>query len=173
MIQDRVMRAASAVGLLALSLGGTACTKQQILPATIAGVGGATMVGGFIYSAALPEGTGFWGEDAGDSAAIGGLVFGGLALSVVGVLFSITSADCEADDDCWSGDVCELGSHTCVAADAIPAAQSPASPVEGETEGETTAPPPETERVAEPAADAPPVSEPTAEPPAAEPEPGP
>ena len=115
------MRHATGVLALVLLLGGASCNKSQILPTTIAGVGGATMVGGFIYSATLPEGSGFFGDNAGDSAAIGGLIFGGVALAVTGILFSITSADCDSDDDCWSGDRCELESHSCVAADALPA----------------------------------------------------
>jgi hypothetical protein len=120
-------------GLLALALAGLAlpaggCTKSQILPVTIAGVGCATMTSGLIYGGTRPEGSGFFGEDSADAATIGGLVFGGLALAITGVLFSITSADCDTDADCWSGDVCVAESRTCVAAESLlaPPAGEPA-----------------------------------------------
>ncbi|MBI5500901.1 MAG: hypothetical protein HY907_11715 [Deltaproteobacteria bacterium] len=144
------MKLLAGVAASMLLLVGPGCTKRQILPATIAGVGGATMVGGFVYSATLPEGSGFFGSDAVDSAAIGGLIFGGVALAVTGVLFSITSADCESDDDCWSGDRCELESRTCVAEETIE--PPPAQPEPGAGN-------PDPNRGLQPAADA---SEPAA-----------
>src|SRR5512137_2310786 len=112
-------RSGLGVALLVVVVACAGCTKRQILPATIAGVGAGTTAGGFIYSATLPEGSGFFGETAGEAAAIGGLVFGGLALAITGVLFAITSADCDTDADCWSGDVCVPASRTCVAAESL------------------------------------------------------
>ena len=115
-----------AVSLAALVALGSGCTKRQILPATIAGVGCATMTSGFIYSATRPEGSGFFGADNADAATIGGLVFGGMALAITGVLFAVTSADCESDADCWSGDICVPESRTCVDAESL--AVPPAAP---------------------------------------------
>jgi hypothetical protein len=120
------MRHRLGITLLFLLLASVGCTKRQILPATIAGVGGGTMTGGFIYSATLPGESGFFGDSAADAATIGGLVFGGMALVITGVLFAVTSADCDSDADCWAGDVCVLDSHTCVDAESVVVPSPPA-----------------------------------------------
>ncbi len=114
------------MALVGLLVAGAGCTKRQILPATIAGVGGGLMTGGFIYSATTPGGTGFFGSTTGDAAAIGGMVFGGIALAITGVLFAVTSIDCDSDADCWSGDTCVVDSRTCVDRASLEAATPPA-----------------------------------------------
>jgi hypothetical protein len=116
-----------AVALVGLLVVGPGCTKRQILPATIAGVGGGVMTAGFIYSATTPGGTGFFGSTTGDAAAIGGMVFGGIALAITGVLFAVTSTDCDSDADCWAGDTCLVESRTCVDRASLEAA-TPAVP---------------------------------------------
>lgn len=140
------------LGVSAL-LASTACNKRQILPGTIAGVGMGVSVGGFIHSATRPEGSGFWGKSTGDAAAIGSMIFGGAAMAICGILFAITSVDCESDGDCWAGDVCLIESSTCVSAQsivrvlpeppgdpAVSGAQDPAAPVPSAPAGSEPAP---------------------------------
>lgn len=86
------------------------------------------MTAGFIYSATTPGGTGFFGSTTGDAAAIGGMVFGGIALAITGVLFAVTSTDCDSDADCWAGDTCVVESRTCVDRASLEAATPPAAP---------------------------------------------
>jgi hypothetical protein len=93
-----------------------ACSKRQIVPGIVAGVGGATFASGVIYRAALPEedSDGLFGRQADQKAVTATLVFSGVALIVAGVIWSATTPLCEADIDCFRGDVCEPATRTCV-----------------------------------------------------------
>jgi hypothetical protein len=104
-----------AVTIAAVSLTG-GCSKRQIVPITLASVGGATMIGGVVYRATLPE------EDSGElfgrtpkqQAVTATLLFAGVALILTGVIWSATAPICNDDADCFMGDVCEKKTSTCV-----------------------------------------------------------
>ncbi len=92
------------------------CSKRLIIPSAIAGAGGAVFLSGVIYRASLPkeDAEGLFGKESKQKAAIGTLMLTGLALIVVGVIWAATTEICEVDSDCWSGDICDKKSQSCV-----------------------------------------------------------
>jgi len=109
----RILAVAVATALLALG-----CSKRQLGPAILAGAGGASVVAGVAYRAALPEedSSGLFGKTTSQKATTAILWFGGAALILAGVIWSATTPVCETDMDCWTGDVCETKTNTCVPA---------------------------------------------------------
>jgi hypothetical protein len=95
----------------------TSCTRRQLAPGLVAGGGAVLATSGGIYRATLDTDEAF-GETPGEVAATTILIFGGLGLLLTGVIWSITSNHCDDNGDCWSNDVCEIRSHTCIDADA-------------------------------------------------------
>jgi len=93
----------------------TGCSKRQVIPGTIAGVGGVLFLSGTIYRVTLDEGTeGIFGETREQQGVTASLMLGGLALMLVGIIWSATGTVCEEDHDCWVGDMCDKKSGTCV-----------------------------------------------------------
>ncbi|MCP4602174.1 MAG: hypothetical protein GY847_16940 [Proteobacteria bacterium] len=92
------------------------CSKRQIMPGIVTGIGGATFLSGVVYRAALPDkdSEGLFGKQTRQKAAIATLMFTGMALVLVGVIWSATTPLCETDTDCWHGDVCDKATETCV-----------------------------------------------------------
>lgn len=93
------------------------CTRRQLAPGLVAGGGAILATSGGIYRATLDTDEPF-GETSGEIAGTTVLLFGGIGLLLTGVIWSITSNHCDDNGDCWSGDVCELRSHTCIDGDA-------------------------------------------------------
>lgn len=106
--------------VLLLSAG---CTRRQLAPGIVAGSGALLMTSGGIYRATLETDEAF-GDTPGEIAGTTILIFGGLGLLLTGVIWSLTSSHCEDNGDCWSSDVCELRTHTCIDGDAARRLQS-------------------------------------------------
>lgn len=94
------------------------CSKRQVGPGIMAGVGAGVLVAGAGYRASLDESDELFGTTAGEKATTGTLVLGGTALMIAGIIWSVTTQMCETDADCWAGDVCERSTDTCVKAPA-------------------------------------------------------
>jgi hypothetical protein len=105
-----------AILLLATGLGG--CSKRQVGPGIMAGVGAGLLVSGAGYRASLDDSDELFGTTAGEKATTGTLMLGGTALMLAGIIWSVTTQTCETDSDCWAGDVCERSTDTCVKAPA-------------------------------------------------------
>ena len=71
---------------------------------------------GTIYRVSLPDrdSEGLFGREPEQKATTASLMMGGLALIVVGVVWSATTPHCQHDEDCWSRDRCDTVSNTCV-----------------------------------------------------------
>ncbi len=104
------------VALVLLICTSWGCSKRQLMPGILAGMGGAALTAGVIYRATLPEedSEGLFGKQAKQKAGTATLMFTGLALILTGVIWSATTPVCELDLDCWHGDVCETATKTCV-----------------------------------------------------------
>ncbi|MDD5308792.1 MAG: hypothetical protein PHU25_15870 [Deltaproteobacteria bacterium] len=112
------MTRTNAIVALALALGAlhAGCSKRQIIPGALAGVGAATLVGGVSYRATLPENDseGLLGRTPKEQAVTASLVFTGAALVAAGIIWSVTTPVCETDTDCWTNDRCDKAASTCV-----------------------------------------------------------
>jgi hypothetical protein len=102
----------------ALTILPVACSKKQIAPGVTAGVGAGLFAGGVGYRVSLPEedSKGLFGDSPQQQAGTSILMFSGIALMLAGVIWSATTPLCEADGDCWAGDVCHKPTRTCVPA---------------------------------------------------------
>lgn len=129
----RLGLSAALAALLALTAAG--CTRRQVIPGVVAGVGAAMVTSGAIYRATLDTDEPF-GDTDGEVAGTTILLFGGIGLLVTGVVLSITFAHCESNDDCWASDVCELRSHTCISGEAARALRHRSAPAEDADEDE-------------------------------------
>jgi len=92
------------------------CSKRMVVPGILAGTGAAAIVGGTAYRLSLPvnDSVGLLGRQPEQKAGISILLFAGAALVLAGVIWAATTPVCESDLDCWSGDVCEQSTGTCV-----------------------------------------------------------
>lgn len=99
--------------LLVVAVTLTGCTRRQLVPGLIAGTGAILTTSGGIYRATLDTDEPF-GDTSGEVAGTTVLIFGGIGLLITGIVWSITSNHCEDNGDCWSGDVCEVRTHTCI-----------------------------------------------------------
>ena len=92
------------------------CSKRMVVPGILAGTGAAAIVGGTAYRLSLPgnDSVGLLGRQPQQKAGISILLFAGAALILAGVIWAATTPVCESDLDCWSGDVCEKSTGTCV-----------------------------------------------------------
>ncbi len=112
------------------------CTRRQLIPGLIAGGGAILTTSGAIYRATLGEDTdGAFGDTDGEIATTAVLIFGGIGLLITGVIWSLTSTHCETNSDCWSDDVCEQRTHTCIDVSTV-RRRAPADEGEAEEEAE-------------------------------------
>jgi hypothetical protein len=102
-----------AVALLLLP---ASCSKRQIAPGVMTGVGAGLFAGGVGYRISLPEedSASLFGDTPQQKAGISTLMFSGIALMLAGIIWSATTPLCDADGDCWAGDVCHKPTRTCV-----------------------------------------------------------
>jgi hypothetical protein len=111
------MRRSNTVYCLALALTAlvllTSCTRRQLVPGLIAGTGAILTTSGAIYRVSIDSDEPL-GDTSGEVATTSVLIFGGLGLLLTGVIWSLTSTHCDENADCWSDDVCEMRSHTCI-----------------------------------------------------------
>ena len=142
-LSPRLRRVALVLAALVLL---TSCTRRQLVPGIIAGTGAILTTSGAIYRASLETDEPF-GETSGEVATTAVLIFGGIGLLLTGIIWSLTSTRCDSNDDCWSGDACELRSHTCIDGDAArrlnrgtsasnPAEEEDGDEDEGDSEGD-------------------------------------
>jgi hypothetical protein len=99
------------------------CSKRQIVPISLAGAGAALMTSGFVYRATLPEedSTELLGRSPQQKAATSVLIFGGAALILTGVIWSVTTPLCDSDSHCFGSDTCDEKTETCIAPGPAPA----------------------------------------------------
>jgi hypothetical protein len=126
-MRDARAAAALATALVVLAAG---CTRRQIIPGVVAGVGAAAIASGAIYRATLDSEEPF-GSTSGEIATTTVLMFGGLGILVTGVVLSITMSHCESNSDCWASDVCEQRTHTCISRSAARSLEPPSPPAHG------------------------------------------
>jgi len=105
------VRLCSLILVMAFVLAG--CTRRQLVPGLVAGGGAVLSSSGAIYRASL-DSDGALGDTNGEIATTSVLIFGGISLLLTGIIWSLTSTRCDTNRDCWSGDVCEQRSHTCI-----------------------------------------------------------
>ncbi len=113
-----MQRILSILVAVALVLAMTGCSKKQLMPGIFAGVGSALIVGGVAYRVSLPDADneGTFGRQSEQKAGIAILLFAGAALVLTGIIWSATTPVCDSNVDCWSGDICNKRSSTCVPA---------------------------------------------------------
>ncbi len=115
---SRSLRLCSTALLMASLVCITGCTRRQLAPGILAGTGAIMTTSGGIYRATMDTDRAF-GETPGEIAGSTILIFGGIGLLIAGVVWSITSNHCDDNGDCWSNDVCERRTHTCIDADVV------------------------------------------------------
>mgnify|MGYP006294354899 CR=1 FL=1 len=100
----------------ALSLSTGACSKRQIAPGILTGVGAGVFAGGVGYRVSLPEedSVGLFGAEPQQKAGTSILVFGGIAIMLAGVVWSATTPLCQEDADCFGDEVCDQATSTCI-----------------------------------------------------------
>ena len=94
----------------------SSCSKRQIIPGIVAGIGGGMFASGVIYRATLPEedSEGLLGRQSEQKATTAALLFTGFALAAVGIIWATTSPVCDTNEDCFAGDYCEKITGTCI-----------------------------------------------------------
>jgi hypothetical protein len=90
------------------------CSKRQIIPGILTGTGAATLVTGVIYRASLDDADSLFGDTSKQKAIVSTLTLTGLALMATGVILAATTPLCESSQDCFSSDVCDTKTQTCV-----------------------------------------------------------